>query len=96
MWDKVRLLAGTNNGLSIKLNMDFCSRVPEAEQASRDDWDWVAFIVYPREIRHLRVEERSPSYISKARLPKCDSSDGRALRQIKFHEHRVEFRESSA
>ena len=50
--DKVGLLTGTNNGLSIRLNMDFCSRVleAEAEQASGDDWDWVTFVVYPREI----------------------------------------------
>jgi hypothetical protein len=95
--NKVGLLAGTNNGgLSIRLNMDFCSRMPEAELASGDDWDWVAFVVYPREIRHLRVKECSPRHISDARFPKRDSSDGRARRQIKLHEQRVEFRDSSA
>ena len=96
MRDKVQLLAGTNNGRPIKLNMDLSSRVPEAEQASRDDWDWVAFIGYPREIRHLRVKERGPSHISNAGHPKRDSSDARALRKIKRHDQRVKFRESSA
>ena len=76
--------------------MDFCSRMPEAEQASGNDGDWVTFVVYPREIRHLRVKERSPSQISNARRPKCDSLDGCTRRQIKRHEQRVEFGESSA
>jgi hypothetical protein len=95
---KVGLLAGTNDGLAIRLNMDFCSRVleAEAEQASGDDGDWVTFVVYPCEIRHLRVKECSPSHISNARRPKCDSSDGCTHRQIKRHEQRVEFRDSSA
>ena len=76
--------------------MDFCSRVleAEAEQASGDDWDWVTFVVYPREIRHPRVKERSPSPISNARRPKCDSLNSRTHRQIKRHEQRVEFRNS--
>ena len=96
MRNKVGVLAGTNNGLPIRLNMDFCSDVPEAEQASRDHRDWVVFIVHPREIRHLRVEESSPGFISNARLPKRDSSDSRAFRQVKRHEQRVKFRDSSA
>jgi hypothetical protein len=94
--NKVGLLAGTNNGLSIRLNMNFCSDVPEAEQASRDHWDWVAFVIHPREIRHLRVKKRSPGYISNARRPKRGSSDSRALRQVKRHEQRVKFRDPSA
>jgi hypothetical protein len=94
--NKVELLAGTNKGLSIRLNMDFCSDVPEAEQASRDHWDWVAFVVHPREIRHLRVKKRSPGDISNTRRPKRDSSDSRALRQVKRHEQRVKFRDPSA
>ncbi len=84
--EEFRVLARTNNGLPIRLDMDFCKDVPEAEQASGDHWDWVAFVIYPREIRHLRVEERSPSHISDARSSKRDSSDGRARRQINRHE----------
>jgi hypothetical protein len=76
--------------------MDFSSDVPEAEQTSRDHWDRVAFVVHPREIRHLRVKERSPGFISNTRRPKRDSSDSRALRQVKRHEQRVEFRDRSA
>ena len=87
--NKVGLLTGTNNGLSIRLNMNFCSDVSEAEQASGDYGDWVALVVHPREIRHLRVEERSPGFISNARRPKRDSSDSRALGQVKRHEQRV-------
>jgi hypothetical protein len=76
--------------------MNFCSDVSEAEQASGDHRDWVAFVVHPREIRHLRVEERSPGLISNARRPKRDSSDSRALRQVKRHEQRVKFRDPPA
>jgi hypothetical protein len=99
--NRVGLLTGTNNGLSIKLNMDFCSNVPELEQtenepASRQHWDWVAFVVYPREIRHVRVKERSPGLISNARRPKRYSSDSRVLRQVKRHEQCVKFRDRSA
>jgi hypothetical protein len=70
--------------------------MPEAEQPSGDDGDWVVFVVYPREIGHLRLKELRPSPISNARFPKRDSSDSRARRQIKRHEQRVEFRESTA
>ena len=90
------LLAGTNNGQSIRLNMDFCTNVPEAEQAPRDHRDWVALVVHPREIRHLRVKECRPGFISNARRPKRDSSDSRALREVKLHEQRVKFRNRSA
>lgn len=76
--------------------MDFFTDVPEAKPASGDHWDWVAIVVYPREIRHLRVKERRPDVISNARRPKCDSSDSRALRQVKHHEQRVKFRDRSA
>jgi hypothetical protein len=76
--------------------MDFCGDVPEAEQASRDHWDWITFVVHPREIRHLRVKERSPGFISNARHPKRDSSDSRALGQVKRHEQRVKYRDRSA
>ena len=96
MRNKVGLLTGTNNDTSIRLNMDFCSDVMEAEPASRDHRDWVVFVVYPHEIRHLRGKERSPGIISNARLPKRDSLDSRALRQVKPHEQRVKFRDSSA
>ena len=76
--------------------MYFCSNLPVAEEASRDHWDWVAFVVYPREIRHLRIKERSPFLVSNARRPKRDSSDSRALRQVKRHEQRVKFRDRTA
>lgn len=94
--NRAGLLAGTNHGLSIGFNMDLCSRVPEAHQASRDDWDRIEFVVYSQEIRNLRVKERCPIYIPNAGRSKRDSSDGRTRRQIERHEQRVEFRESSA
>ena len=76
--------------------MDFRCRVLEAHQASRDYRNWVAFVVYPREIRHPRVKERSPNRIPNAWRPKRDSSDRRARGQIKRHKQRIEFRKSSA
>lgn len=76
--------------------MDFSAGVHEAKQATRYDCDWVEFIVYPREIRDLRVKECRPRFISNARLPIRNTSDGRALRQIKLQEQRIEFRKSSA
>jgi len=44
------LLAGTNDGISIRLEMDFSAGVSEAEQTARDDWDRVEIIVYSREV----------------------------------------------
>lgn len=76
--------------------MDFCSDVPEAKQASGDYWDWVAFVIHPREIRHLRVKERGPGMISNTWRPKRESLDSRAFRQVKRHEQRVKFRDPSA
>jgi hypothetical protein len=76
--------------------MDFCTGVPEAHPASGDDRNWVALVVYPREIRHPSVKERSPNRIPNTWRPKRDSSDGRARGQIKRHKQRIEFRKSSA
>jgi hypothetical protein len=76
--------------------MDFCCDVPKAEKPSRDHWDRVSFVVYPRKVRHLRIEERSPGLIPNARCPKRNSSDIRALRQMKRHEKRVKFRDRAA
>ena len=86
--NKVGLLAGTDNCPSISLNMYFCTRVLEALEAhpaSGDDRNWVEFVVYPREIRHPSVKERSPNRIPNTWGPKRDSSDGRAQGQIKRH-----------
>jgi hypothetical protein len=97
--NKVELPTRTNNCQSIRLNMHFCTDMPESERpepASRYHWDWVTFVVHPREVRHFRVKERSPGRVSNARRPKRDSSDSCTLRQIERHEQRVKFRDRSA
>lgn len=90
------LLAGTNNGTSIRQYVNFSTGMSETEAAAGDDWDWVAHIVHPRVVRDLGIKVRCPVLISDARRPKRDTSDSRACRQIKLHEHRIEFRKSSA
>jgi hypothetical protein len=90
------LLARTNNITSIRLYVNFSTRMSETETAAGDDWDWVAEVVHPREIRDLGIEERCPFLISNAWRPKRDTSDTRACGQIKLHVQRIEFRKSSA
>lgn len=90
------LLARTNNKTSIRLYVNFSTRMFETETAAGNDWDWVAHIVHPREIRDLGIEERCPILISNAWRPKRDTSDARAFRQIKLHEQRFELCKSSA
>ena len=80
------LLAKTDDGTSIRQYVDFSTGMSETEAAAGDDWDRVAHIVHPREIRDLGIEERCPILISNAWRPKRDTSDSRARRQIKFHE----------
>jgi hypothetical protein len=90
------LLTGTNNGTSIRLDMDFSAGVSEAEPTAGDDWYRVQIVVYPREVRHSRIEEIGPGFVPNARRPKRDASEGRLCRQIEFHEKRIEFCERSA
>ena len=80
------LLAGTNNDTSIRLYVNFSTGMSETEAAAGDDWDWVAHIVHPREVRDLGIEVCCPILISDAWRPKSDTSDSRVCRQIKFHE----------
>jgi hypothetical protein len=90
------LLARTNNKTSIRLYVNFSTRMSETEAAAGYDCDWVELIVHSREIRDLGIEERCPIPISNAWCPKRDTPDGRAFRQIKLHEQRIEFCKSSA
>ena len=76
--------------------MDFSTGVSKTEEAAGDGRDWVVHVVHPREVRDLRIKEGSPILISDTWRPKRDTSDGRACRQIKLHEERIEFCKGSA
>jgi hypothetical protein len=93
---RVGLLAEINNSTPIRLYMDFFTRMFVTPTVEGNCWDWVVLIDYPREVRHLRIKEGSPSPISDTRRPKRDAFDSRARRQIKFHEQRIELRKRSA
>lgn len=41
---------GTNNGIPVRLEMDFSARMSEAEQTAGDDWDRVEIVVYSRKV----------------------------------------------
>jgi hypothetical protein len=76
--------------------MDFSTGMLEAQQAARDNWHGITSVVHPRKLTYLRVKERSPGLVANARRPKRGTLDRRSLREIKFHEQRIEFRERSA
>jgi len=58
LWVITIVGAGTNNGTSVRQYVDFSTGMSETEAAAGDDWDWVAHIVHPREVRDLGIEVR--------------------------------------
>ena len=90
------LLAETNDGPSVLLDVYLPTWVPEPKQSARDNRDQVAVIVHPCKIRDLRVEKGSPGCVANARRSKRDATDRRAGRKVKLQEERIQFRKCSA
>jgi hypothetical protein len=76
--------------------MDLSTGMSVTEELAGDDWDWIALVVHPREVGHLRIKEGSPSRVSNTWGPKRDTFNCRACREIKLHEQRIELRKRSA
>jgi hypothetical protein len=66
------------------------------EVAPGDDWDWVAQVVHPREVGDMSIKEVSPILISDTWRSKRETLDGRARREMKLHEERLELCKGSA
>lgn len=71
---------GTENRMPVHFDMDFCTGMPEAKQATGDSWHRVVPIVQPSKLVDSGVKERCPSLISNAWSPKRDTADIRAFR----------------
>jgi hypothetical protein len=71
---------GACDRTSVGLNVDFSTGMHVAEQTVRESRDYIVFVVHPRKVGDLGVEERSPVLVANAWRPKCDTFDHRALR----------------